>query len=95
MISFVFLYSATVRNFLSWKVFLQIGTDKHTFPSLLPPASTLLAATKLLRLITAHTLPCINPTLGFHFFIFGLLALEEGTNMLSRNVSKDLPLYTA
>ena len=67
-VSFVFLYSAAVRNFLSWKVFLQISTDEHTSPSLLPPASTQLAGTTLLRLITTHTLPHINPTLGFHIF---------------------------
>ena len=77
-IPFAFLCSATVRNFLSCKVFLQIGTDEHTPPSLLQPALTLLAGIKLLRLITAHTLPCINPTLGFHIFFLDYWPLRMG-----------------
>ena len=68
MVSFVFYCPATVRSLLSCKVFLQISTDEQTTPSLLPPASTQLAGTTLLRPITTHTLPCINPTLRFHIF---------------------------
>jgi hypothetical protein len=77
MVSFVFLYPAAVRNFLSWKVFLRINTDEHTFPSLLPLAGTLLAGTKLLRLITAHTLPYINPhtRVPYEYFLVGFLKM--------------------
>lgn len=50
------------QNFL-----LQNSTDVYTPPSL-PPASTLLAGTKLLRLITARTLPDIKSALGFPAF---------------------------
>ena len=38
------------------------------------------------KLITTHTLPCINPVLWLPAFFFGLLALEDGTDRLSRNV---------
>ena len=64
----LFLSPSPVRNFNSRYVPLQSSIDAYTFPSLLPPASTLLAGTKLLRLFTAYTLHYINPVLGLLSF---------------------------
>jgi hypothetical protein len=33
--------------------------------------------------------------LGFFFFFLDFLTLEDGTDRLSRNISKELPLYAA
>lgn len=60
------------QNFL-----LQNSTDVYTPPSL-PPASTLLAGTKLLRLITARTLPDIKSALGFPAFFSDSWPLTMG-----------------
>jgi hypothetical protein len=55
---------APVRNFNSRNVPLQSSIVIYIFPSLLPPTSTVMDATKLLGLFTAYTLHYINPVLG-------------------------------
>jgi hypothetical protein len=50
---------------LSRSLFLQSSTDDCNSPSLLPPASSLLAANTLMRLFTSHTVPSVYPVLGF------------------------------
>jgi len=76
----------------SWNIFLQSSTDDYTSPSLLSPASPLQGGTMLLRLIIAHILPYTNPILQFTAFSFAFLTNEDGTDMFSWNVSKELPL---
>jgi hypothetical protein len=60
----LFLSPTPFRNFHSRNVPLQSSIDAYTFPSLIPPASTLLAGTGFLRLFTTRTLHYINPVLG-------------------------------
>ena len=56
---------------------LQSNTDVYNPPSL-PPASTLLAGPKLLRLITACAPPDINSVLGFPAFFLDSWPLKMG-----------------
>jgi len=67
------------------------ATLTTTLPSIQPLATTLMAGTILL--FTAHTLPYTNPVLGYKF-PFGFSNPEDGTDMLSRNVRKILPLLS-
>jgi hypothetical protein len=60
----LFLSPTPFRNFHSRNVPLQSSIDAYTFPSLMQPASTLLAGTSLLRLFTTHTLHYISAVLG-------------------------------
>jgi hypothetical protein len=66
----LFLSPAPARIFNSRNVPLQSSIVAYTFPSLMPPASTLLAGTKVLRLFTVCTLHCINTVLGLPVFFF-------------------------
>jgi hypothetical protein len=57
-------------------------------------ATTLVADTTLPRLFNAHILPYMNSVLD-NKLSFGFLTPEDGTERLSRNVGKKLPLITA
>ena len=73
----VFLSPAPVRNFTLPELFAsKQHWCLHSHP--LPPASTLLAGTKLLRLITVCTLPDINSVLGFPAFLLDSWPLRMG-----------------
>ena len=73
-----FLSPAPARNLHSWNILLQSITDDYTSPSLPLPASTLLAGTMLLRIITTLTLPSILAILGFLAFFLDSLLLKTG-----------------
>jgi len=80
-----------IRNLpLPGRSCIKVALIDHTSHSLLPPSSTQLAGTTLLRFFTAYTLFYINPVLKLLFFWGGevFLTLEDGTDKLSWNVGK-------
>jgi hypothetical protein len=83
-----------VSEFLPmWNVSLQSYTDYRTHPTSQPLPPTLMADTTLLR--TYH---CPHSSLyklcsSTAICLFRFLTLEDGTNRLSENDGKKLPLY--
>jgi hypothetical protein len=73
---------------------LFVTTLATTLHSIQPLATTLFADTILLKLFTVHTFLYINSVLGLEAF-FGFLNPEDGTDRLSWNFGKKLPLLAA
>jgi len=91
------LFITTVRissltECLSSKLYYHSPT--HT-PSPQLIASTLLAGKTLLRTFHRPNFSLHKHRIGTAGFLFGLLNLEAGTDRLSRNVGKKLPLLAA
>lgn len=68
---------ALVRNFLSCNVFPQCRMDDYIPPSVLPPTSTLLDGTMLLRTYHCPHSFLYNPVLGFLAFFFDSWPLKR------------------
>ena len=99
LINYLFYFPFSFSHFVHISIFLsrsqnlllQSSTDEYTSPSLLQPASTLLAGITLLRTYHRPHVPYINCIPDLPSF-FGFLTLEDGTDRLFRNVAKELPL---